>query len=386
MDRYWQANTASAAPTPPTSNTGGYPANGNPAVGLNGTVPGEWWYHAITEEIRNTIVALGGTPDYAQVNQLANALMQTFAASTQSIMARLAKVATSGNYADLSGTPTIPAAQVNSDWNAASGIAQILNRPTLAAVATSGSYTDLSNPPAIPPAQVNADWNAASGVAQILNKPAIPAPQVSADWNAASGVAQILNKPTIPGAQVNADWNATSGLAQILNKPTSIPAILPVLSIEFGNSGQANGGRGIDQGSWYQLDGHVGFNAFNGFQYTVNADGTIAIGQGGTYLALGELKAIASGTDTYQLPVQMIVSVGWNGYGYPGVYQYNVQRFPDAPISTASVSGVLGTICLSGAQQWGPGFTIFVGFSKVLGSANQQPLVMQGMLSIVKIG
>lgn len=62
----------------------------------------------------------------------------------------LATVATSGSYNDLSNKPTIPAAQVNSDWNANSGVAQILNKPTLATVATSGSYNDLSNKPTIP--------------------------------------------------------------------------------------------------------------------------------------------------------------------------------------------------------------------------------------------
>lgn len=97
-------------------------------------------------------------------------------------------------------TLSIPAAQVNSDWNAVSGVAQILNKPTipaaqiqsdwtqadntkldyiknkpsLATVATTGSYSDLSNKPTIPAAQVNSDWNAGSGVAQILNKPTIP--------------------------------------------------------------------------------------------------------------------------------------------------------------------------------------------------------------------
>lgn len=62
----------------------------------------------------------------------------------------LATVATSGNYNDLSNRPTIPAAQVNADWEANSGIAQILHRPVLATVATSGSYADLSNKPTIP--------------------------------------------------------------------------------------------------------------------------------------------------------------------------------------------------------------------------------------------
>lgn len=39
---------------------------------------------------------------------------------------------TSGiQYADLSGTPTIPAAQVNSDWDAVTGVAEILNKPSI---------------------------------------------------------------------------------------------------------------------------------------------------------------------------------------------------------------------------------------------------------------
>lgn len=48
------------------------------------------------------------------------------------------------------------------------------DKSSLAAVATSGSYNDLSNKPTIPSEQVNADWNATSGKAQILNKPTIP--------------------------------------------------------------------------------------------------------------------------------------------------------------------------------------------------------------------
>lgn len=44
--------------------------------------------------------------------------------------ATIQRVAFSGSYTDLNDKPTIPAAQVNSDWNAASGVAQILNKPT----------------------------------------------------------------------------------------------------------------------------------------------------------------------------------------------------------------------------------------------------------------
>ena len=212
------------------------------------------------------------------------------------------------NYAQSAGYITaadVPA-QVNADWNATSGAAQILNKPTL----FRGNYNDLTNRPTIPqvpanvsaftndagyvtaaaiPAQVNADWNATSGTAQILNKPTL----FSGDYNDlrnrptlfSGNYNDLTNRPTIPQvptnvssfnndagyitnadiptnisaftndagyvtqvdvqtvanvptnvsafnndagyitaadvpAQVNADWNATSGAAQILNKPT----------------------------------------------------------------------------------------------------------------------------------------------------------------------
>lgn len=50
---------------------------------------------------------------------------------------------------------------------------------------------------------VNADWNATTGDALILNKPTIPAAQVNSDWNATSGLAEILNKPeSLPSSYV----------------------------------------------------------------------------------------------------------------------------------------------------------------------------------------
>ena len=63
--------------------------------------------------------------------------------------------------------------QVQSDWAETDdqSVSYIKNKPTLSIVATSGSYNDLLNKPTIPDAQVNSDWNAESGVSQILNKP-----------------------------------------------------------------------------------------------------------------------------------------------------------------------------------------------------------------------
>ena len=67
-----------------------------------------------------------------------------------------------------------------------------VNPSSLATVATSGDYDDLLNKPSIPAAQVNSDWNAVSGVAEILNKPTIPTVDQTYDGssaNAQSGVA-----------------------------------------------------------------------------------------------------------------------------------------------------------------------------------------------------
>jgi len=53
-------------------------------------------------------------------------------------------------------------------------IALKANIADISAVGFSNDYNDLDNKPTIPAAQVNSDWNATSGVAQILNKPIIP--------------------------------------------------------------------------------------------------------------------------------------------------------------------------------------------------------------------
>lgn len=84
----------------------------------------------------------------------ANNLSEVNAAAARANLG-LAPVAASGSYADLTSKPTIPAAQVNSDWNAGTGPAQILNKPSI----PSGSYTDLTNkPPTL------TDYAAAGGI------------------------------------------------------------------------------------------------------------------------------------------------------------------------------------------------------------------------------
>lgn len=140
------------------------------------------------------------------------------------------------SYSDLEDKPTIPAAQVNSDWNSSSGVSEILNKPTIPT-----SLSDLSDVDVSPASLTDLDylmwyseegkWIANHGITN-LNDLA----DVSTLFQLANGqvlqygngvwfnnfvdYSDITNTPTIPAAQVNSDWNSSSGVSEILNKPT----------------------------------------------------------------------------------------------------------------------------------------------------------------------
>lgn len=65
------------------------------------------------------------------------------------------------NGVELIGDLTIPMDQKNADWNATSGVEQILNKPNLSRVAYSGEYRDIKNTPYIP--EKTSDLNNDSG-------------------------------------------------------------------------------------------------------------------------------------------------------------------------------------------------------------------------------
>jgi len=205
-------------------------------------------------------------------------------ALTASDISGLANVATSGDYDDLENKPTIPAAQIQSDWSQSNNTkadfiknkptipaAQIQsdwsqsdntkadfikNKPTLANVATSGDYDDLENKPTIPAAQIQSDWSQSDNTKAdfIKNKPTLGTAAAKdstnaitqnstdliesgavhtglagkADKTALATVAtsgsynDLSNKPTIPAAQIQSDWSQSDNtkLDFIKNKPS----------------------------------------------------------------------------------------------------------------------------------------------------------------------
>ena len=114
---------------------------------------------------------------------------------------------------------------------------------------------------------MNSDWNAVSGVAEILNKPSIPEPQVNSDWNAVSGVAEILNKPSIPATQIQTDWEQVNNTAIdfIKNKPA--PIVGSVLYKGLYNVGTNTPALSDATGT-------------TGWQYTVSGNGDVDFGSG----------------------------------------------------------------------------------------------------------
>jgi hypothetical protein len=133
----------------------------------------------------------------------------------------LATVANTGSYTDLINKPTIPNAQVNSDWNAVSGIAQILNKPTLATVATSGSYNDLSSKPSLGTI-ASQNSNSISITGGSISGTTVSGYIATTQKGAANGVATLDSGGQIPIGQIpplgdlnyQGTWNAAS------NSPT----------------------------------------------------------------------------------------------------------------------------------------------------------------------
>jgi hypothetical protein len=127
----------------------------------------------------------------------------------------------------LQGIATGAEVNVNADWNAVSGDAQILNKPTIPSISglatttyvdtqdalkvdkvtgkglstedyTSAEKTKLDGIAAGAEVNVNADWNATSGDAQILNKPTIPTATNQITNNGADGVNPFITALDIP--------------------------------------------------------------------------------------------------------------------------------------------------------------------------------------------
>ena len=210
----------------------------------------------------------------------------------------------------------IPAAQVNADWTATSGVAQILNKPTISAVGQSGDYGDLINRPTIPPGQVQSDWNETIGLGAILNKPTlfsglysdlIGKPQIPSTITDLSDV--DLPTPIADGTYIKWDlatarWTASSGSAGIteIKEDTT-----PQLGGHLDAQGYGISGQGIIalQGQENKLRFHYDTTSdlpsaslWHGMFAHVHATGGAYFAHGGQWVELAKLTDIPADSDT----------------------------------------------------------------------------------------
>jgi len=227
-------------------------------ISVAGDIPAEVWYFAAGSTavddgvtvIRPTSIPVGNPGRYLRA-------IQESSWSTTTGKPSFSTVASSGDYNDLNNKPTIPAAQVNSDWNSVSGVSQVLNKPTN----VSSFSNDVGYLTSITSLQITAalgftPYSAANPAGYItgINSALIAAALGYTPYNGTANPNGYINTvtssnvttalgftpvnpngttsqyirgdgskvtfPTIPAAQINCDWNATSGLAQLLNKPS----------------------------------------------------------------------------------------------------------------------------------------------------------------------
>jgi hypothetical protein len=86
------------------------------------------WY-LLTDNVGITCETIGSCQTIIDIEAAIDALEEEIVLKAD--ITSISAVGFSNDYNDLDNLPTIPAAQVNSDWNATSGVAEILNKPTI---------------------------------------------------------------------------------------------------------------------------------------------------------------------------------------------------------------------------------------------------------------
>lgn len=147
------------------------------------------------------------TPTVTEASTRANIAtgdtLKTIIGKIKKFFTDLKTVAFTGSYNDLTNKPTIPAAQVNSDWNATSGVAQILNKPTIPTV-NNATLTIQKNGTNVQTFTANQSTNATAN---------ITVPTKVSELTNDSGY--TTNVGTITGIKMNGSSKGTSGVVDL---------------------------------------------------------------------------------------------------------------------------------------------------------------------------
>lgn len=276
----------------------------------------------------------------------------------------LAEVATTGSYTSLSNTPqniVQDASYVHTDNNFSNADKSKLDGIAAGAEvnvqadwneADSSSDAYIANKPTIPAAQVNSDWNASSGVSAILNKPDLSA--YATDSELTDGLATkqdvISDLDTI---------RAGAALGATAAQPSDLPSsdeLLP--SASSGDAGKILSVDASGNPEWITPSGGTTYSAGDGIDIDANnvisadVDGT-TIGIDSTTKKIKSLQTIPTVDQTYNASstnAQSGVAVASAISGVNAV-----------PASTSADSGKVLKVDSQGAPVWGEdsGGTVF---------------------------
>ncbi len=142
----------------------------------------------------------------------------------------------------------IPAPQVNADWNATSGVIQILNKPSLATIAISGDYNDLSNKPAayyLPTASATTLGGVKTGSNIFIDANGV----ISASGTGLGSVTSVATDNTLTGGPITTFGTLKIDTTLISTKANVTAALLQKLSLSELPLSVANGGTGATSAS-----------------------------------------------------------------------------------------------------------------------------------------
>lgn len=247
---------------------------------------GQFKYLANFEEIPTTVSELPNDAGYITDADVPTALSEL---TNDTGFVTASQAASSAPVQSVNGQTgnvslTIPAAQVASDWNATSGVTQILNKPT--------SFTP------------SAHTHAISDVTGLQS--ALDSKTTTAQASAAAPVQSVNGQTgnvslTIPAGQIQSDWNQanTASLDYIKNKPV-IPTInYPVTSVNSKTGAVVLSTTDVAEGTnLYYTNTRVqsyltsqGFRKVETFLGTTNASGDLVITFANTYSTAPDVQA-----------------------------------------------------------------------------------------------
>jgi hypothetical protein len=269
--------------------------------------------------------------------------------------------------------PTIPAAQVNSDWNATAGVSQILNKPTL----FSGSYNDLTNKPSLFSGSytdlINKPTLFDGTYASLTGKPTTFTPSAHTHV-----IADVTGLQTALNAKFTTPTGTTAQYVRGDGSLATLPVIPTVVSAFTNDSGYLTT---VTSGQVVSALGYTPYNATNPSAYVdqTGARAAISLTTTGTGSATyssstGVLNVPSPVTRTYTNPARTLNSAFQISATRDVMVSYSV----DITVAAVLIAGTSGRVYLEYANE--------VGFTTVVTTIASCGNSTGGVLSITNLG